>query len=512
MGLDTSGANLCAGSWSSNSNSTKTIIDPLTGDPLFTYPDLGSDEIQPFVDHQLSCSKTGLHNPHKNVERYLQLGNMCHAVATELQKPDVEDFFTALIQRCVPKSEAQCRSEVAATRQWFASYGGDGVRNLSKSSALPGDHAGQETRSYRYPYGPVGVITPFNFPLEIPALQATSAVFMGNQPIVKVDEKVAIVFEQFLRLMHHSGMPKDTMNHIYCSGPVANDLLVRFDSRMLLFTGSQSVAEKLCRDLRGRVKLEDAGFDWKIMGPDVAEEDYVAWQCDQDAYAFSGQKCSAQSIVFMHENWVQAGFIDRLAEYASRRKFEDLTMGPILSWTNERIQAHVEQLLAIPGSKILFGGHSGKIGAAKSIPDCYGCYEPTAIFVPFQEAMKEEHFGTVTHELFGPVQVITEYADDQLQIVLDACERMNDHLSAAIVSNNPNFINTCMASTINGTTYAGIRARTTGAPVQHWFGPAGDPRAGGIHTIEAIQQTWSCHREIIMDGIVPSGWSRPKAT
>ena len=53
--------------------------------------------------------------------------------------------------------------------------------------------------------------------------------------------------------------------------------------------------------------LEDAGFDWKVLGPDVADIDYVAWQCDQDAYACSGQKCSAQSIMFMHENWAAAG-------------------------------------------------------------------------------------------------------------------------------------------------------------------------------------------------------------
>ena len=42
------------------------------------------------------------------------------------------------------------------------------------------------------------------------------------------------------------------------------------------------------------MKLEDAGFDWKILGPDVGDVDYVAWQSDQDAYAYSGQKCSAQ--------------------------------------------------------------------------------------------------------------------------------------------------------------------------------------------------------------------------
>ncbi len=56
-----------------------------------------------------------------------------------------------------------------------------------------------------------------------------------------------------------------------------------------------------------QVYLEDAGFDWKILGPDVMDFDYVAWQCDQDAYAATGQKCSAQSILFQHSNWVSKG-------------------------------------------------------------------------------------------------------------------------------------------------------------------------------------------------------------
>lgn len=69
---------------------------------------------------------------------------------------------------------------------------------------------------------------------------------------------------------------------------------------MTLFTGSQPVADLLTRELQGKVntrtafanegyltmaaqkvKLEDAGFDWKILGPDVHDTDYVAWQCDQ---------------------------------------------------------------------------------------------------------------------------------------------------------------------------------------------------------------------------------------
>jgi len=46
------------------------------------------------------------------------------------------------------------------------------------------------------------------------------------------------------------------------------------------------VAERLSKLTHGKVKIEDAGFDWKIL--DVSDVEYVAWQCDQDAYAASG--------------------------------------------------------------------------------------------------------------------------------------------------------------------------------------------------------------------------------
>jgi len=51
-------------------------------------------------------------------------------------------------------------------------------------------------------------------------------------------------------------------------------LNLQANPRMTLFTGSSRVAEKLALDLKGRVKLEDAGFDWKILGPDVHQVSY----------------------------------------------------------------------------------------------------------------------------------------------------------------------------------------------------------------------------------------------
>lgn len=275
---------------------------------------------------------------------------------------------------------------------------------------------------------------------------------------------------------------------------------------MTLFTGSQAVAEKLCVDLRGRVKLEDAGFDWKVLGPDVAHADYVAWQADQDAYAFGGQKCSAQSMLFVHENWDKAGIVDKLRQMASQRRLEDLTCTPILSWTNERIQKHLDACLRIPGAKLAFGG---KPLTGHSIPSCYGAWEPTAVRVPIEAIAPSagEAFSSAITELFGPFQVIVDWKEGQLPQVLEILNAMPNHLTAGVVSNDVLFLQEVLGNTISGTSYAGIRAKTTAAPQQMWFGPSGDPRAGGIHTEEAIKLVWSSHREIVYDhGPIPATW------
>ena len=121
-----------------------------------------------------------------------------------------------------------------------------------------------------------------------------------------------ICMEQFVRMLHHVGLPMTDIDLIYCDGPVMNEVMVKGESRMCLFTGSQAVAEKLTVDLRGRVKLEDAGFDWKVLGPDPAEVDFVVWQSDQDAYSATGQKCSAQSMLIAHENWMDIDIFGKL--------------------------------------------------------------------------------------------------------------------------------------------------------------------------------------------------------
>lgn len=83
-----------------------------------------------------------------------------------------------------------------------------------------------------------------------------------------------------------------------------------------------------------------------------------------------------------------------------------MTVGPVLTWTNEQIQDHVDKIRALPGSMTLFGGKPLK---NHSIPSCYGAYEPTAISVPIDVYM--QNFDLCSKELFGPFQLVIEYKD-----------------------------------------------------------------------------------------------------
>lgn len=224
-------------------------------------------------------------------------------------------------------------------------------------------------------------------------------------------------------------------------------------------------------------------------------------QCDQDAYACTGQKCSAQSMLFVHSNWAATGLYDKLKQLASRCGVHWL--GPWLGlrvkevpsaascgmdalvWASccegaarqplggklwhgatppfnirrpavqaqagrpdcgagadmdhrghyeahstaaehpgcalwrrwaftarsgrhtsaarppSRPRAPLRHCLAA-GATLLFGG---KPLAHHTIPEVYGAVEPTAVFVPLEQALKPEHFGAVTTEVFGPFQV-----------------------------------------------------------------------------------------------------------
>jgi hypothetical protein len=87
------------------------------------------------------------------------------------------------------------------------------VRFLARSFGVPGDHYGQASHGYRFPFGPVAIIAPFNFPLEIPILQIMGALYMGNKVVFKGDSRVSVVMEQVCGLFtyHERQDPSSTV-------------------------------------------------------------------------------------------------------------------------------------------------------------------------------------------------------------------------------------------------------------------------------------------------------------
>ena len=113
-----------------------------------------------------------------------------------MHDPDTFNFFCRLVQRTAPKSKDQAIGEVGVVRTFFENFSGDQVRFLARGFTVPGDRIGQQSQGYRWPYGPVAVISPFNFPLEIPVLQMMGALFMGNMVTIKPDPKVDLCVDQ----------------------------------------------------------------------------------------------------------------------------------------------------------------------------------------------------------------------------------------------------------------------------------------------------------------------------
>ena len=90
------GFNLVGGEWVSPEK-YMDLVDPLNGGTMLKIPDTQLSEIQPFVDSLMECPKSGLHNPFKNKERYLMLGEVNRKVVEVLHDPEVMKFFARIV-------------------------------------------------------------------------------------------------------------------------------------------------------------------------------------------------------------------------------------------------------------------------------------------------------------------------------------------------------------------------------------------------------------------------------
>lgn len=196
-------------------------------------------------------------------------------------------------------------------------------RQLSAGSLL---FLNKRSRIYRVPFGVVGIIAPWNYPLGIPMHEIVPALLAGNTVIFKTAPETQMVGRHIEAMIQAAGLPNDVFIHLNLPGPVAGQIMLESEHHVdkLFFTGSVAVGKILmaqAAETLTPVSLELGGNDAMLICPDAHLERAVngaIWAGLQN----SGQSCGGVERIYVHQD-VYGPFIHRLKQRA-----ETLRQGP----------------------------------------------------------------------------------------------------------------------------------------------------------------------------------------
>ncbi|MDJ1433752.1 aldehyde dehydrogenase family protein [Halostagnicola sp. A-GB9-2] len=301
-----------------------------------------------------------------------------------------------------PKSDARGEVEGAIdTLEYYAS--------LCRSPVQDGRKVPAQTDLHMYtryePYGVVGQITPWNFPIWSAAWKLGPALAAGNATVLKPSVDAPLTT---LRIAELSAgiLPDGVLNVVPGTGSEAGNVLTKHeDVRKVSFTGSTAVGEKVMQSAASHiapVTLELGGKSPFIVFPDANLEKVVDAAADGIYYS-TGEICDAFSRAIVHED-IAEEFTDRFVAKAESYRLgdpldPDTTMGPLTSQEQyETVKEYVE-IATTEGATLAAGGR------APDDPELASgwYYEPT-VFTDVDNEMR-----IAQEEVFGPVQTIQTF-------------------------------------------------------------------------------------------------------
>ena len=200
------------------------------------------------------------------------------------------------------KTRAEGRGEVLRAAQIFRYYGNDGDRTAGEIFASP--RRGEQILVTRKPLGVVGVVTPFNFPIAIPAWKIAPALAYGNTVVWKPASTVPLLALRLTQALETSGLPAGVLNLLIGPGSMGNALVNHPGLDGLTFTGSTGVGRQLAASAASRgvpVQAEMGGKNPAIVLAD-ADLELAAEQVMLGAFRSTGQKCTATSRLVVEES------------------------------------------------------------------------------------------------------------------------------------------------------------------------------------------------------------------
>jgi acyl-CoA reductase-like NAD-dependent aldehyde dehydrogenase len=258
----------------------------------------------------------------------------------------------------------------------------------------------------REPLGVVGIITPWNFPIAIPAWKIAPALAYGCTVVCKPAEMVPASAWSLAEIIARAGLPPGVFNLVIGPGRVVGERLVH-DPRVrgVTFTGSQAVGAGVAVGLAqrfGRSQLEMGGKNPLVILDDADLD--VALDCAiQGAFFQTGQRCTASSRLIataaIHDRFVDA-MLDRMSGLrVGHALADDTQIGPVVS--KDQLQQDLDYLSvgATEGAELAFGGRQLE-------RDTDGYYLEPALLVETRNDMRINR-----EEIFGPIATVLR-ADD----------------------------------------------------------------------------------------------------
>ncbi|WP_182253761.1 aldehyde dehydrogenase family protein [Microbacterium esteraromaticum] len=280
------------------------------------------------------------------------------------------DALAELLAREEGKTRNEARGEVTRAAHIFRFFAGEALR-------LTGDHQdsvrpGVTVTVHREPLGVVGVITPWNFPIAIPAWKCAPALAYGNTVVLKPAALVPASAAALARIIEEEGCPPGVFNLVTGSGALIGDALARHEGiDAVTFTGSESVgvgiAQAGATALRP-VQLELGGKNALIVSDDADLDIAVACAID-GAFFATGQRCTASSRIIVMDA-VYERFVTAFRERALRLRVghaldPDTEIGPVVDAGQLRIdlgyidgaRAHADAI--VHGGDLVEGSTAG---------------------------------------------------------------------------------------------------------------------------------------------------------
>jgi aldehyde dehydrogenase (NAD+) len=335
----------------------------------------------------------------------------------------------------------------------------------------------KDCKSLREPLGVVALVTPWNFPVAIPAWKLFSALICGNTVILKPSSDTPACAAALVQIMGEAGLPPGVVNFVCGPGEdVGEYLCAHPDLDAASFTGSCAAGERLERhlaELHRPLALEMGGKN-AIIVMDDADLELAVEGALWGGFGTSGQRCTAASRLIVHGR-VHDRFLEMLCAKASRMRLGNgldgrTHVGPLVNEAQGRRVLDYIRIGREEGALVASGGErvtDGELG--------HGFFIAPTVFSGVTPAMR-----IAREEIFGPVISVIPCAslEEGVSIVND----VPFGLSSAIYSRDVNVTARAERDLKTGIVY--INASTIGAEVHLPFGGwrhsgSGHPEAGG---------------------------------